>query len=156
MRRCGSVLTVDMEALRHVKEEKDPDERQQPQKEVGVDCAIIGVAQSSHSNRRKIRLQKRQKDRRKRESLREHRTNTRVLARPLNSNEDGNAPRNLASTGELQVLQQAMGISNVSNASTNQVNQDRPQYVGILPQSLHRLEDEEDKKEQKNEENGKI
>ena len=39
MRRCGSVLTVDMAALRQVKEKLLADQRQQQKKKVVVDCS---------------------------------------------------------------------------------------------------------------------
>ena len=50
MRRCGSVLTVDMAALRQVKEKLLADQRQQQKKKVAVDCSNNEVTQSSRPN----------------------------------------------------------------------------------------------------------
>ena len=51
MRRCGSVLTIDMAALRQVKEKSSADQRQQQKKAAAVDCSNKGVTQFSHTNR---------------------------------------------------------------------------------------------------------
>ena len=74
MRRCGSVLTIDMAALRQMKEKNIADQRQQQKKKTAVDCSNGGVTQSSRTNRVGNRLERRQKERCKRESLRDQRT----------------------------------------------------------------------------------
>ena len=74
MRRCGSVLKIDMAALRQVKEKNDADQRQQQKKAAAVDCSNRGVTQSSRANRAGNRLERRQKERVLRESLRDQRT----------------------------------------------------------------------------------
>ena len=43
MRRCGSVLTIDMAALRTVKEKRIADQRQQQRKKAAVDCSKDGL-----------------------------------------------------------------------------------------------------------------
>ena len=102
MRRCGSVLTVDMAAPRQVKEKLLADQRQQQKKRVAVDCSNNEVTQFSRPNRDGNRLERRQRERCKRESLRDQRTIAQTLARSLNPNEDGSDSRNLAIIGKLQ------------------------------------------------------
>ena len=63
MRRCGSVLTVNMVALRQVKERRLADQRQQQKKKAAVDCSNCGVTQSSRPNRAGNRLERRQRER---------------------------------------------------------------------------------------------
>ena len=43
MRRCGSVLMIDMAALRQVKEKSNADQRQQQKRAAAVDCSNKGV-----------------------------------------------------------------------------------------------------------------
>ena len=71
IRRCGSVLTIHMAALRQVKEKSTADHRQQQKKAAAVDCSNKGVTQSSCTNRSGNRLERRQKERFIRESLRD-------------------------------------------------------------------------------------
>ena len=134
MRRCGSVLTIDMAALRQVKEKNDADQRQQQKKAAAVDCSNKGVTQSSRTNRAGNRLERRQKERNTRESLRDQRTIAQMLAKSLNPTEGGSDSRNLATTGKLQILQQICGNSSGSNGSTDPVKNTSPEYVGIVPQ----------------------
>ena len=80
MRRCGSVLTVDMAALGQVKEKSLADQRQQQKKKVAVDCISNEVTQSSRPHRAGNRLERRQRERCKRESLRDQGTIAETLA----------------------------------------------------------------------------
>ena len=149
MRRCGSVLTIDMAALRQVKEKNDADQRQQQKKAAAVDCSNKGVTQSSRANRAGNRLERRQKERVLRESLRDQRTIAQILAKSLNPTEGGSDSRNLATTGKLQLLQQICGSSSGSNGSTDPVKKTSPEYVGIVPQLSDRLDDEKEKGQEK-------
>ena len=134
MRRCGSVLTIDMAALRKVKEKRIADQRQQQRKKAAIDCSNDGVTQSSRSNRVGNRLERRRRERNKRESLRDQRTVVQTLVRSLNSVEDGNSPRNLTTIGKLQSLQQIFTKSNDEKGNTNLTAKVSPEYVGIIPQ----------------------
>ena len=58
MRRCGSVLTVNMAALRQMKERNIADQRQQQKKAAAVDCSSKEVTQSSRTNRAVNRLER--------------------------------------------------------------------------------------------------
>ena len=142
MRRCDSVLTIDMAALRQVKEKNDADQRQQQKKAAAVDCSNKGVTQFSRANRAGNRLERRQKERVLRESLRDQRTIAQILANSLNPTEGGSDSRNLATTGKLQILQQICGNSSGSNGTTDPVKKTSPEYVGIISQLLDRLDDE--------------
>ena len=104
MRRCGTVLTIDMAALRQVKEKNDADQWEQQKKAVATDCSNKGVTQSSCANRVGNRLERRQKERVLRESLRDQRTIAQMLAKLLNPIEGGSDSRNLATIGKLQIL----------------------------------------------------
>ena len=157
VRRCGSVLTIDMAALRQVKEKNDADQRQQQKKAAAVDCSKTGVTQSSRANRAGNRLERRQKERVLWESLRDQRTIAKMLAKSLNPTEGGSDSRNLATTGKLQLLQQICGNSSGSNGSTDPVKKTSPEYVGIVPQLSDRLDDDYEKGEEKVEkENKKV
>ena len=134
MRRCGSVLTIDMAALRQVKEKLLADQRQQQKQKVAVDCSNNGVTQSSRPNRAGNRWERRQRERCKRESLRDQRTIAQTLARSLNPNEDGSDSRNLAIIGKLQSLQQIFDKSNDRAGISNPLIKSSPGFVGIIPQ----------------------
>ena len=149
MRRDGSVLTIDMAALRQVKEKNNADQRQHQKKAAAVDCSNKGVTQSSHANRAGNRLERWQKERVLRESLRDQRTIAQMLAKSLNPTEGGSDSRNLATAGKLQLLQQICGSSSGSNGSTDPVKKTSPEYVGIVPQLLDRLDDNEEKGQEK-------
>ena len=84
-------------------------------------------------------MERRQKERCKRESLRDQRTIAQTLARSLNPNEDGSDLRNLAIIGKLQSLQQIFDKSNDGNGNSNPMTKISPQYVGIVPQHPDRL-----------------
>ena len=99
MRRCGSVLTVNMVALRQVKERRLADQRQQQKKKAVVDCSNSGVTQSSRPNLFGNRLERRQREREKRQRLRDNRTVAQILANSLNLVEDGSDSRTLATVG---------------------------------------------------------
>ena len=80
-----------------------------------------------------------------------------MLAKSLNPIEGGSDSRSLATTGKLQILQQICGNSSGSNGSTDPVNKTSPEYVGIVPQSSDRIEDEKEKGQEKEEkENKKV
>ena len=104
MRRCGSVLTIDLAALRQVKEKNNVDQWQQQKKEAAVDCSNKGVTQSSRASRAGNRLERRRKERCTRERLRDQRTVTQMLVKSLNPTEGGSDLRNLETTGKLQIL----------------------------------------------------
>ena len=104
-RRCGSILTVNMAALRQVKERSTADQWQQQKKAAAVDCSNKGVSQSSRTNRAGNRLKRGQKERFTRESWRDQRTIAQTLANLLNPLEGGSDSRNLALVGKLQLLQ---------------------------------------------------
>ena len=145
MRRCGSVLTVDMEALQQVKQKLLADQRQQQKKKVAVDCSNNEVTQSSCPNRAGNRLERRQRERCKRESLRDQRTIAQTLARSLNPNEDDSDSRNLAIIGKLQSLQQIFDKSNDRTETSNLLIKSSPEFVGIIPQQPNRLDDDVEK-----------
>ena len=134
MRGWGFVLTIDMAAVRKVKEKRIADQRQQQRKKAVVDCSKDGVTQSSRSNRVGNRLERRRRERSKRESLRDQRTVVQTLVRSLNSVEDGSGPRNLTTIGKLQSLQQIFTKSNDEKGNTNLTTKVSPEYVGIIPQ----------------------
>lgn len=140
MRRDGSVLTVDMEALRHVLEEKNADQQQRVEK-AAVDCDRDGSAQTSRPNRHKNRLERREKERTCRECLRDKLIVTQVLTKPLNSIKDGSGSIILATTGRLRGWQQSAGTPSSGKGNTDSVNQDS-QYVGIVPLSSDRTDTE--------------
>ena len=96
LRRMGSVLTLDKVALRRMMEKEYAGQRQR--KGAAVECSNSGVAHSSHSSRGGNRLERRDKERRKRESLRDQRIVSQVLARSLNPIVDGSNPRTLGTT----------------------------------------------------------
>ena len=151
MRRCGSVLTVNMAALRQMKERSIADQRQQQKKAAAVDCSNKGVTQSSRTNRAGNRLERRQKERFTQESFRDQRAIAQILANSLNPTEGGSDLRNLATTGKLQILQQICEKSSGSNGNTEPVMKTSPNYVGIVPQLPDRV-DNDDKKGQQYEE----
>ena len=148
LRRMGSVLTLDKVALRRAMERKYAGQRQQ--KGAAVECSNNGVAHSSRSSRGGNRLDRRDRERRKRESLRDQRTFSQVLARSLNPTMDGSNPRTLGTTGKLQILQQ-VAISSTEDGKKNPAKGNLV-YVRITPHPSSRLETSEeksDKKEQK-------
>ena len=124
-------------ALRQAKEKRLADQRQQQKKKAVVDCSNCGVTQSSRPNRAGNRLERRQREREKRESLRDNRTVAQILANSLNPIEDGSGSRILATVGQLQTLQQIFKSSD-KDGSINQTKKVSPGYVGIIPQSPDR------------------
>ena len=79
-------------------------------------------------------MERRQKERCTRESLRDQRTIAQILVKSLNPTEGGSDSRNLKTTGKLQLLQQICGTSSGSNGNINPVKKTSPDYVGIVPQ----------------------
>ena len=120
---------------------------QQQRKKATVECSNSGVAHSSRSSRGGNRLERREKERRKRESLRDQRTVSQVLARSLNSTVGGSDPRTLETTGKLQILQ-PIAVPNTEEGSLNPED-GSPVYVGITPHPSHRLGTEEKEKKGK-------
>ena len=114
-------------------------------------CSNNGVTQSSRTNQAGNRLERREKERNTPESLRDQRTIAQPLAKSLNPTEGGSDSRNLATTGKLQILQQICGNSSGSNGSTYSVKKTSPEFVGIVPQLLDRIDDDEDKGQEKRE-----
>ena len=153
MRRCGSILTVKMAALRQMKKRSIDDQRQQQKKATAVDCSNKGVTQSSRTNRAGNRLERRQKERFTGESLRDQRTIVQTLTNSLSPTEGGSNPRNLALIGKLQLLQQICGMSSDSNGNSHPVIKTSLEYVGIVPPLPDRIDG--DKKGQEKEEKEK-
>ena len=99
LRWIGSALILGKVALRHVMEKEYGGQRQR--KKAAVECSNSGVAHSSHPSCGRNHLERREKERRKRESSRDQRTISQVLARSLNSTVGGSDPRTLETTGKL-------------------------------------------------------
>ena len=96
LKRVGSVLTLDQVALRRAIEREYAGQRQR--KGAAVECSNSGVAHSSRSSRGGDHPERRDKERRERESLRDQRTVLQVLVRSLNPAVDGSDPRTLETT----------------------------------------------------------
>ena len=101
------------------------------------DSSNSGVTQSSCPNRAGNRLERRQRERERRERLRDNKTVAQILANSLNPIEDGSDSRTLAIVGQLQSLQQIFK-SNDDEGSINRTKKVSPGYVGIIPQSSDR------------------
>ena len=148
MRRMSSVLTLDKVALRSAMEKEYAGQRQR--KGAAVECNNSGVAHSSRSSRGGNRLERIERERSRPESLRDQRIVLQVLARSLNPTLDGSDPRNLGTTGKLQILLQ-IAVSNTEDERQNPAK-GSPVYLGITPHPSNRVEDSEEKsgkKEQK-------
>ena len=139
-----------------MKEKSNADQRQQQKKAAAVDCSNKGVTQSSRTNRAGNRLERRQKERCIRESLRDQKTIAQILAKSLNSTEGGSDSRNLATNGKLELLQQICGTSSGSNGSKNPVMKTSPEYVGIVPQLPDRVTDNDKGQETEEKEKEKV
>ena len=137
----GSVLTLDKVALKRVMEKEYTGQRQR--KGTSIECSNSGVAHSSRSSCGENCLKRRDKERRKWESLRDQRTVSQVLVRSLNLTVDGSDLRTLGTTGKLQILQQ-VAVSSVEGGKKNPTK-GSPIYVGITPHPSSRLEDTEEK-----------
>ena len=124
-------------ALRQAKEKRLADQRQQQKKKAAVDCSNCGVTQSSRPHRAGNRLERRQIEREKGESLRDNKTAEQILANSLNPIEDGSGSRILATVGQLQTLQQIFKSSN-KDGSINQTKKVSLGYMGIISQSPDR------------------
>ena len=99
LRGSGSVLILEKVALRRAMEKEYAGQRQR--KKAAVECSNGEVVPSSRSSRGGNHLERREKERRKWESLRDQRTASQVLARSLNSTVGGSDPRILETTGKL-------------------------------------------------------
>ena len=89
------------------------------------------------------------------ESLRDQRTIAQIVAKSLNPTEDDSDSRNLATTGKLQILQQICRNFSGSNGGTYPVKKTSPNYVGIVPQWLDRLDKDDEKGQEKEEKENK-
>ena len=89
-------------------------------------------------------MERQQKERFTWESLRDQRTIAQILAKSLNPTEGVSNSRNLATTRKLQILQQICGNSSGTNGSTDSVKKTSPDYGGIVPQWLDRLDNEDE------------
>ena len=102
-RREGSVLIVDVEALRQAKEEDDAGQRQQ--QGVAVGYCSCGAAYPSHVQRGGNRETRRKRQRENRERLRGKWVVSQALAQSLSSLQGGSDSRDLETIGRLQKLQ---------------------------------------------------
>ena len=116
---------------------------QQQRKNAVVECSNSEIAHSSRSSRVGNCLERRDRERRKRESLRDQRTVSQVLARSLNPTVDGSDPRTLGTTGKLQILQQ-IAVFSTEDGKKNPAK-GSPVYVGITPHPSNSLEESEEK-----------
>ena len=148
LRRSGSVLILEKVALRRAMEKEYAG--QQQRKKVAVECSNSGVAHSSRSSRGENRLERREKERRKRESLRDQRTVSQVLARSLNSTVGGSESEDPGDDWEAADFA-ANSCSRYNAEGSINPADGSPVYVGITPHPSHRLgmEETEKKKEQK-------
>ena len=147
-RREGSVLDVNLVALRQAMEEEDVGQRQQ--KGSAVRYCSCGAAYLSRVQRGGDREARRKRQRANRERLRDDWTVSRILAQSLSSIQGGSDSRNPETTGELQILQQ-ISVPSVEEKAGNLANSANPVYVGVSPHS-HRTEKAE--KSVKNEKKG--
>ena len=123
----GSVLTLDKEVLRQALDRKYASHQQW--KGTIIECSNSGVAHSSHSNHGGNRLERRENERRKWESLSDQKIVLQVLARLLNPIVDGSNPRALEITGKFQILQKVTVPSN-EGGKLNPL-EGSPIYVGV-------------------------
>ena len=72
--------------------------------------------------------------------MRDQRTIAQTLARSLNPNEDGSKSRNLAIIGKLHSLQQIFDKSNGGAGNINPMTKISPEFVGIIPQQLDKVD----------------
>ena len=112
-----------------------------------VEWSNSGFSHSSCSSRGGNCLERREKERRKRESLTDQRTVSQALVRSLNSIVDGSDPRILEMTRKLQILQ-PIAVPSIAKGSLNPEN-GSPTYVGITPHPSHRLEVKEKENKEK-------
>ena len=119
-RREGSVLIVDMVALRQAKEKEDPG--QWRQQGVAVGYCSCGAAYPSRAQCGGNRNARRKRQRASRERLRGERVVSRVLAQSLSSLQGGSDSRNSETIGRLQKLQQfaAPSAGKIRRKSVNQ------------------------------------
>ena len=103
-RRRGIVLILEKVALSRAKEREYAS--QQQGKRAVVEYTNSGVAHSSRFSRDGNRLKRREKERRKRESLRDQRTVSHILERWLNSTEGGSNPGTLGQLGSCRFCSQ--------------------------------------------------
>ena len=121
-RREGSVVIVDMVALRQAKEKEDAGQRRQ--QGVAVGYCSCGAAYPSRAQRGGNRNARRKRQRASRERLRGERVVSRVLAQSLSSLKGGSDSRNSETIGRLQKLQQfaAPSAENQKEISQSRTN----------------------------------
>ena len=102
-RREGSVLEIDMVALRQEMDKENAGQRQQ--KGIAVRYCSCGAAYLSRVQRGGDRDARRKRQRANRERLRDNRTVSRILAQSLSSIQGGSDSRNPETIGELHLLQ---------------------------------------------------
>ena len=145
-RREGSVLIIDMAALRQAKERNDAGQRRQ--RGVAVGYCSCGAAYPSRVQRGGNREARRERQRVNRERLRGERVISQVLAQSLSSLQGGSGSRNLETIGRLQKLQQFAAPNNEENVQDQSVK-DRPVYIGVSPHSSRTVPDEKNQKANK-------
>ena len=145
LRRDGSVLTCNWEALKQEMDKADAGRWQRMK--IAIVCYSCGAAHPSRLQRRGNREAKRQRQRAKRERLRDERTVSQMLVRSLNPSQGGSNPRNPETTGKLQILQR-LNVPNAEEGNSNLSIQDSPVYVG-MDFHMPRLEDKNNGKEKK-------
>ena len=124
------------------------DTGQQERSTIAAGCCNCGVAHPSclqHGGNGEAR---RQRQRTKRESLRDERTVSQILVRLSNPLQGGRNPRILETTGKLQILQQ-VEVPSAEKGNLNPSIKDSPVYVGMTPHA-HRTENGKNEKEKKN------
>ena len=144
--REGSVLVVDMVALR---QEMEREAGQRQQKGTVIGYCSCGAAYPSRIQRGGNRDARRQCQRANRERLRGGRVVSRVLAQSLSSLKGGRDSRNSETIGRLQKLQH-FSAPNVGQKKEDQSLKDKPVYVGVDPHSnIIAVKDENEKSTKK-------
>ena len=129
LRKSSSVLMLNIVTLRKEMEERNAGQRRRSK--IAVRCCSCGAAYHSRRQRGGNCESRRQCQRQKRELLRDQRTVSQILARFLSPNQGGTDPRNLETTGRLQILQHVRTPSEESGRS-NPARKGDPLYAGII------------------------
>ena len=131
LRREGSVMVVNLAALRQEMEMKAG---QQRQKGTVVGYCSCGAAYPSHVDRGGNRNARRKRQRANRERLRDDRVVSQALVQSLSSLQGGSDSKNLETTGKLCVLHQ-FAVPSVAKKDIHSSPKDKPIYVGVSPHS---------------------
>ena len=131
LRREGSVMVVNLAALRQEMEMKAG---QQRQKGTVVGYCSCGAAYPSHVDRGGNRNARRKRQRANRERLRDDRVVSQALVQSLSSLQGGSDSKNLETTGKLCVLHQ-FAVTSVAKEDIHSSPKDEPIYVGVSPHS---------------------